>query len=246
MGAGRDDVMTAVVPTDEQVRDAISSASANWRNWRPCWEHEGDWREHPLLATQLWFGCFVWEYGLGRTFARNRACDLRAALRESQEFCAAVEHGDETQLERAAVTIPKRLYGLNEQDDVPRRLTSLTSKVATFIRPSAFMAWDTQATAGLRSLTKGLGLDAAPSLAPYQRRARSVASSRIALSWWDASLPAIDAEADTIGAKRLAFRLRVLDWVAMAIGSKGVFYSDAFVPDFHQPSKTRDAKRDHP
>ncbi len=233
--------MAAVVPTEAQLHGAIRSASANWRNWRPCWEHAGDWRKHPLLVTQLWFGCFVWEYGLGRNFSRTHAADLRGHLRGCPHFTKAVELADFASLQAAAEGIVEFLKTRANPPGgkmAPRsQLPSLASKLAAFIRPASFMAWDTYATAGLRKIIAGSGEGFGDSLVKYQHVANAVANGHHNLGWWAAALPLIEQEGKMIGADEAAFRLRVLDWVAMEVGVNAAkdppLKADTVINDFH-------------
>lgn len=203
---------------------ALHYAEANWSNWRLCWTHQGDWRSHPILATQVWFGCFVWEYGLGRTFTRTDAAKIRKLIRESESFKNAVEKGCADSLQAAVSEIMPL-----KQNGKERRNTSLITKVAAFVRPEKFIAWDTYASAGLRKLKGKRTHVFGDSISKYERLAQNIVTGEISFPWWTHCLPRIDQLADQLEASHQAIRMRVLDNIAMIAGARSL--DDEMLPD---------------
>jgi hypothetical protein len=144
-------VKTAPVYFNErQIRHAFNVAQRNWSNWSCVFGHKGSLRTNPILTDSTLFSKFCNEYSVGRTIRKsNRDC-LRLELLTSQEFAKAI--GDDTGERLAAYE--KRLRKRFASGKHHSSLVSAISKVAAFLRPQRFVAWDRFARKGV-NLTVG-------------------------------------------------------------------------------------------
>jgi hypothetical protein len=206
----------AVNPSDADK--ALSIAAENWRDWSDVFGHIGPAMDNPILTSRVHFGCFLWEYNVGRTIKSADARRLQRALREDESFQAAVMNDDEERL-ADAVRRHSMNFSAKRSDG---GLRSLLSKVAAFCNPGAFIAWDRFARRGLSRLIHGKDSRFESSLPDYQRAARSAAAGDTILA--DGSAEKIVAKANEVGAPIPAFRLRVLDAAAMEVGRREAYH----------------------
>lgn len=218
MGVGCDDVNRAMKQSwsidPSTGNEAPRIASETWRNWSDVFGHSDPRMANPILISRIHFGCFLWEYNVGRTIKAADVPSLQRALREDESFRAAVMNDDE---ERLAEAVP-RLSQEFSAKKVDGGLRSLLSKVAAFCNPGAFIAWDQFARKGLSRLLHGKASRFESSLPEYQRAARFAAVRGTV--WPEGFADRIAVKGRELGAPISAFRLRVLDAAAMEVGRR--------------------------
>lgn len=125
----------------------VQKATDNWLDWQNVYEHTGPSANNPLLADAAKFGKFLKDYTVGRTVRGGTSGQLRERLRSSQfplqelleDTTGAILDEQDTQL--------RTQFGTREGQ---HGLRSALSKIAAFLAPHAFNAWDTYARKGLK------------------------------------------------------------------------------------------------
>jgi hypothetical protein len=130
---------------DTLILESIQIARANWNAWRDVFEHKGSIASSPLLSDQLRFSSFCKEYSVSRTIRHGTQNDFRLALVESPQFLAAIHDDNGHLLDNLEEDLRSR-FGTC---DGARRIVSVLSKVAAFVRPERFVAWDKYAKKGV-------------------------------------------------------------------------------------------------
>lgn len=149
---------------DSQINDALHIARKNWRDWRDVYEHSGPISRNPLLAEPgIRFGSFCKEYSVHRTIRAGTQQTFRRELARSQAFLEAIQNGSGHDLDVIEPTLRER-FGTH---DPPRRMISVLSKVAAFLKPERFVAWDQYAKKGVNVLIGGRANRAFNSYADY-------------------------------------------------------------------------------
>jgi len=133
---------------DALIRRAIHTARKNWDCWRDVFEHGSPINTNPLLESELRFRAFLKEYSVGRTIQRSTHEAFRAELRDKALFSDAVGEDSGRSLGELEVEMRKR-FGTREG---ARSLISALSKIAAFVRPERFVAWDQYARRGINTL----------------------------------------------------------------------------------------------
>jgi hypothetical protein len=134
-----------MTPSDWQFH--IEKATRNWLDWQDVYEHSGPARDNSLLANAAKFGDFLKRYSVGRTIRRGTSNQLRELLR-SPEFPLTALLEDTT-----GATLDEQDSSLRAQfgtREGTRGLRSALSKIAAFLAPHAFNAWDTYARWGVK------------------------------------------------------------------------------------------------
>lgn len=124
----------------------IQIATCNWKNWASVFEHRGEVFNNPLLANQEVFNRFAKEYGVARTIRKGCRDSLRNTLR-SNEILLSEKLRDVTG--RGIDELDENLRAEYGTCNGRRGLRSMLSKVAAFLAPSSFIAWDKYARVGL-------------------------------------------------------------------------------------------------
>jgi hypothetical protein len=130
---------------DRLIGHAIRVARKNWRRWSEVFEHGLPVASNPLLASQQKFRSFCAEYRVARTIRHGMQNEPRLELAGSQKFLAAI-HEDSGQLIDEIEENLRPRFGAGKH---PKRMISVLSKVAAFVRPERFVAWDRYARKGL-------------------------------------------------------------------------------------------------
>jgi len=133
---------------DRLIAQSLARARENWIAWRDVFEHRGPVTTNPLLADQYRFRSFLAEYYVNRTVRKGEHDKLRAELCKSARFQKALQDDSGRALERLEHDLRPR-FGSNDKKGSPRRIVSVLSKVAAFVRPERFVAWDRFARKGL-------------------------------------------------------------------------------------------------
>ena len=135
---------------DSLIAASIRKASKNWRDWRDVFQHNGTVPSNPLLADPDRFTSFLQEYRVSRTIRSGRHQKFRRKLRDSQRFVKAIQDDTGESLDLFADKL-RADFGTR---DGKNRVISALSKVAAFVRPERFVAWDAYAK---RGVNKALG-----------------------------------------------------------------------------------------
>ncbi len=127
----------------KRIRRSIQVAQDNWKEWRDVFEHGGAIATSPLLTDPRRFASFCKGYSVGRTIRRGTQNEFRLALIES--LSAHIEDSSGRALDKLEGELRPR-FGTNGGKN---RLVSVLSKVAAFVRPEQFVAWDSYAKKGV-------------------------------------------------------------------------------------------------
>jgi hypothetical protein len=130
---------------------------------------------NPLLANPKKFDTFCAEYSVGRTIRKGTRHSFRLELSTSRQFSNAIQDGTGRSLDKLEVRLRKRF----DTHEGTRCMISVLSKVAAFVRPERFVAWDRYAKKGLNIV---LGRSAS---APFYSYAEYLAAFDAA---WDGGL----------------------------------------------------------
>lgn len=136
----------ALMPNDEEIEQAIRNASEiTWHDWQDAFEHSGTIATNPILADAGRFKSFCAKWKVGRTIRKGTHDQFRSLLRDSPEFAEAI--CDDTGHKLA--TLENTLRTDFGTDNGARHILSALSKIAAFLRPERFVAWDQYARRGL-------------------------------------------------------------------------------------------------
>jgi hypothetical protein len=131
------------------ISSAIEVARKNWRDWRDVFEHGASIPANPLLANRSRFASFCKEYSVSRTIRKGAQNDFRVELCEPP-FSEAMRDDSGQALGEFEANLRTR-FGTHGGRN---RMISVLSKVAAFVRPERFAAWDNYAKRGV-NLTQG-------------------------------------------------------------------------------------------
>ncbi len=148
-------------PNNDQVKQAIREAQKIWNDWRDVFEHTGCLNTNPILADSGRFRFFCKEWSVARTLRAQTSDGFRCWLRESQEFATALDDYTGCALDQLHTNVLQVRFGTRGGK---RGVRSALSKVATFIRPASFTAWDKYACSGLNVV---IGRSKSSSFASY-------------------------------------------------------------------------------
>jgi hypothetical protein len=133
---------------DSVILGYVQVARKNWDDWRVVFEYNGPINTNPLLADPVRFDHFLDEYSVRRTIRKGTHDQFRLALIEEPEFSAAIRNDSGQALDKLEEDLRRR-FGVH---NVRNRIISVMSKVAAFVRPERFVAWDTYAKIGLNKV----------------------------------------------------------------------------------------------
>jgi hypothetical protein len=129
---------------DNQISKSIETAQKNWSDWRDVFEH--GMSDNPLLADPARFAAFLTEYSVRRTIRAGTHEQFRQALAaKSGQFLEAVQDDTGQTLDKLEESL-RHKFGTHGGRN---RIISVLSKVAAFIRPERFVAWDSYAKRGV-------------------------------------------------------------------------------------------------
>jgi hypothetical protein len=138
----------ALTPNSEQIEQAIRTVrEITWHDWKDAFEHSGSISTNPILADPVRFNRFCWKWRVGRTIRKGTHPEFRRLLLHSQKFEEAIRDDSGHLL----VELEKNLrpeFGARKRNGVCS-IVSMLSKVAAFVRPDRFVAWDRFAKRGL-------------------------------------------------------------------------------------------------
>jgi len=134
---------------DEALRSSVEIARTNWRHWTDVFEHAGSVSTNPLFANPgVRFASFCKEYSVHRTIRAGKQNEFRLTL--VNLFPVAITDDSGESLDDLERQVRPR-FGTH---DGTRRMISVVSKVAAFLRPERFVAWDRFARKGLNKISK--------------------------------------------------------------------------------------------
>ena len=128
-------------------RTDTAPAARNWRKWQAVFEHADGHFSNPLLEDAEVFSEFMWEYSVNRTIRAGKQDEFRLALR-SDRFLKVLNDHTGAGLDKEEARLRPR-FGVQEGK---RRVRSALSKVAAFLAPHDFIAYDKFALKGLGRL----------------------------------------------------------------------------------------------
>ncbi|HEV2233817.1 MAG TPA: hypothetical protein VGV68_10485 [Terriglobia bacterium] len=126
------------------LKKCMNVARKNWNEWRDVFEHRGYLASNPLLADKDRFVRFLSEYSVGRTIWKGKREKLRMALTDHSTLRKAIQDDTGHALDNLERDLRPR-FGSKKGKG---RLVSALSKVAAFIKPERFVAWDRFARKG--------------------------------------------------------------------------------------------------
>jgi len=127
---------------------SLSFARFAWKDWHDFFEHQGPVCENPLLANSSRYHSFLTKWSVSRTLRSGVHEKFRETLRTSEEFLRALNDDSGQMLEELEHELRPE-FGTRGGT---KRIISVVSKVATFIRPERFVAWDTFARRGMNRI----------------------------------------------------------------------------------------------
>jgi len=136
---------------DSLIRNAIQIARKNWNDWQDVFEHGIPIDTSPLLADQKRFASFCKGYSVSRTIRRGTQNQLRLALR-GRDFVEVLRDDTGGKFDKFEKEMRVR-FGTGNG----RGIVSALSKVAAFIKPERFVAWDSYAKRGA-NIVQGRGV----------------------------------------------------------------------------------------
>ncbi len=192
----------------------IDRAKRNWKDWISVFEHKGPIEKNPLLAFPGVFNKFLGEYSVHRT--------IRAGT--SDEFRKALSSGDVGLADKLSDSSGK---GIDELEEMlrwdfgtmggKRGMRSLISKIAAFLAPANFIAWDKFAR---KSITRMRGRRTTHT---YQTYAEYLSDVNLLVNgeMKDALISACQGNYPTqYSSENNRFQRRVLDVYLMRIGDR--------------------------
>ena len=133
---------------DRHIPKLIEQAQKNWERWNDVFEHDGPIDKNPVLADGARFASFCAEYSVHRTIWKGKRDEFRQKLIGSSKFSEAIQDCTGDSLDKLEQDL-RPDFGSKRGKN---RLTSVLSKVAAFVRPERFVAWDRFAKTGLNSV----------------------------------------------------------------------------------------------
>jgi hypothetical protein len=206
--------------SDPTVQD-VSIASKNWQVWKRVFEHAGDLADNPLLTEPSAFKNFISEYSVKRTIRRGKSDELRKRLRSSGgDLHKLLDDRSGRELDTQERVL-RREFGTHGGT---RSILSAMSKIAAFLAPDTFTAWDQYARAGVRK--KRPGRPPPANYAEYLARVNEVFGDQLAAikSVCEGRYPTENATRND------RFHRRVLDVYLMRVGGRTKFVQPTYQP----------------
>lgn len=136
-------------PSTLQVaKNDILIPKENWLKWQKVFEHKSP-ATNSLLNDPNTFRDFVVEYSVARTIRKGTIDELRATL-ASDSTLAFLSDPSGKELDKADIKLRRR-FGTMEGR---RGIRSMLSKVAAFLAPDDFIAFDQYALRGVRRVRR--------------------------------------------------------------------------------------------
>lgn len=205
------------------TKQDVDAAANNWRNWQTVFEYAGSLQTNTLLEYKK-FHKFLREYSVGRTIERGKREAFRDWCR-SQNSSLRLLLEDQTgmQLENQLVELTKKFGARikkpeHKRFDIPRTPRSLLSKIASFLAPGNFIAWDNYACKGVKIEMRPTKRKAFPDYVAYRADVETLMSGRLGDQVRAACAGEYPSPHAAVGDR---FHLRVLDVYLMRRGGRG-------------------------
>lgn len=131
---------------------AVLMAAANWAQWRRDFEHRGHVSSLPVLRDRARHTAFLQQYGVLRGVPDRVRERMRMRLPTMPEFKQAFHDCTGQSLDNLVSCFPRQFkWGYGNKKSMGEEL-SYASKLASFARPSCFVAWDRFARIGASRL----------------------------------------------------------------------------------------------
>jgi hypothetical protein len=197
-----------IIPKD------VHLAKRNWEDWISVFEHAGAAEENPLLAFPGVFNKFLAEYSVHRT--------IRAGT--SNEFRKALSSGGTRLAYKLSDSSGKAIDEMEEMlrcdfgtQGGRRGMRSVISKIAAFLAPANFIAWDKFARKGIIVLRGRRATHAYQTYAEYLDDVNHVLNYEMK----DALISACKGNYPTqYSSENNRFQRRVLDVYLMRVGGR--------------------------
>jgi hypothetical protein len=184
---------------------AMAVAYDNWQRWRRIFEDDG----YAVLSDPSLFDIFCQKYGVGRTIQAGKRDEFRLRLlermpQEIQDVSGkGIDHLDQS---------CRGEFGIQGA----RSLRSVISKVAAFLSPDQFMAWDIFARRGLLRISPPPHTGQCPCYAAYLHCLKKAFENGLKTPIQSA----ISKEKIVCTPNSTAFALRVMDVCLMISGGR--------------------------
>lgn len=132
--------------SQNDLRSSVAIAHTNWRYWRDVYEHQGSIQSNPLFVELGRFAKFCKEYSVHRTIRAGTQDIFRQTLAPRLHTAVNRDCGHGIDLLEAEL---RPHFGTRNG---ARSMLSVFSKVAAFVKPERFIAWDRYAKDGLRRI----------------------------------------------------------------------------------------------
>jgi hypothetical protein len=133
---------------DDDLRSSLTIARTNWTYWRDVYEDTGPVSANPLFAEPgRRFAAFCKEYSVHRTIRAGTQNDFRLILIKLLPAALCDDSGKS--LDQVELRVRPN-FGTHNGT---RRMISVISKAAAFLRPERFVAWDRFARKGLNIIS---------------------------------------------------------------------------------------------
>lgn len=117
-----------------------------------AFEHAGPISTNPILADSGLFRKFCNHWSVTRTIRKGTHDQFRCELRDSVQFSDALNDPTGKLLDQLHEGRLRPRYGTIGKKGSPNAIPSVLSKIATFMRPDVFTAWDSYAIPGLNPI----------------------------------------------------------------------------------------------
>ncbi len=196
--------------TQNDLRSSLAIARTNWAYWCDVYEHRGPIQKSPLFAENGRFAKFCKEYSVHRTIRAGAQDLFRQTL--AAKLPTAVEDDSGRGLDRLEAELRPRFGTRNGS----RSMISAFSKVAAFVKPERFIAWDRYARGGLNRIN---GRTSSTPFASYEQYLRSIDDV------WNGELgdgirQYLAQNSEHAIERELRFQRRVLDVALMKLGGR--------------------------
>lgn len=133
-------------PNEDNLQIAIHATNKVWKEWQVVFEYAGRLSKNPILADPCLFRKFCHDWSVARTIRAGTSDEFRRVLLESYDFSDALYDPTGKALDDLHESTLRPRFGTQ---DGKNGVQSVLSKIAGFVRPDIFTAWDRYATFGL-------------------------------------------------------------------------------------------------
>jgi hypothetical protein len=199
------------VQNSSVTSDDVNRAKKNWLDWQHAFEFTGDKASNPVLADKDCFNKFVKEYHVGRTIRKG----TREAFRQRiQHEISSFQPGTGAAIDALDQKLRKEFGTCGGA----RGQRSLLSKIAAFLAPETFIAWDKYACRGLCIVLDKTIDRPSNSYQKYLEKLNTVLEGPIGRQ---ICIAIDDSYPSQFAARNNRFIHRVLDTYLMRVGGRG-------------------------